>query len=345
MIRGWLSAAAAALWLATSPALASPGGDVSVEGNRFNRDGVPWVAEGVTLVGLVSPEGQLGNKPTYAAARAAFGPSMLEEVKRFGADLVRFQVSQAGLDPTSPIHDPAYRDEVLAAVALARSAGLNVIVSMQWQGPAGYPDPTGLPSGRTKRAWRAIIPALADDRGILLEVFNEPRIRGESRKQWAKWAELTQPLIDLLRRQGSENVLLVGGVMYAHSFDGVPELYDPLGQIGYTVHPFLTEDNQSEAQWERKFGALSATRPVMATAFNAYASAGHCRAEFPIQTEALLAYLREKRIGLVAWALDMPNLREPDGSYSTFDGLICADRRDGGKGGAGQMIHEYFLAQ
>ena len=30
--------------------------DVTVEGNRFLRDGEPWVAEGVTLVGLVSPE-------------------------------------------------------------------------------------------------------------------------------------------------------------------------------------------------------------------------------------------------------------------------------------------------
>ena len=92
---------------------AAPRGDVSVEGNRFYRDGAPWVAEGVTLVGLVAPEERLENKPTYAAARAAFGPGMLDEVQRFGADLVRFQVSQAALDPKSPVHDPGYRDEVL----------------------------------------------------------------------------------------------------------------------------------------------------------------------------------------------------------------------------------------
>ena len=40
----------------------------------------------------------------------------------------------------------------------------------------------------------------------------------------------------------------------------------------------------------------------------------------------------------------MPNLREPDGSYTTLDDLVCGERRDGGRGGAGQMIHEYFLA-
>ena len=133
MIRGWLVAAAVgSLCLAAGAGRAA--GDVTVEGNRFYRDGAPWVAEGVTLVGLVSPAAQLAHKPTYAAARAAFGPGMLDEVRRFGADLVRFQVSQSGLDPKSQGHDPGYRDEVLDAVALTRAAGLNVIVSMQWRG-------------------------------------------------------------------------------------------------------------------------------------------------------------------------------------------------------------------
>ena len=121
--------------------------DVTVEGNRFLRDGEPWVAEGVTLVGLVSPAGR-ENRPTYAAARAAFGPGTLGEVRRFGADLVRFQVSQTGLDPKSKDHDPGYRDEVLDAVALTRAAGLNVIVSMVSRGEEA------LPSGVTRRAWR-----------------------------------------------------------------------------------------------------------------------------------------------------------------------------------------------
>jgi hypothetical protein len=175
MIRGWLTAASAALLLAVTTVAALAAGDVRVEGNRFLRDGKPWIAEGVTLVGLVSPEGRLRNKPTYAAARAAFGPGMLGEVRRFGADTVRFQVSQSGLDPRSKDHDPDYRDEVLDAVALTRAAGLNVIVSMQWQGVSGRRG-EGLPTGATRRAWASIVPAFGDDRGVLLEIFNEPEI-------------------------------------------------------------------------------------------------------------------------------------------------------------------------
>ena len=107
MIRGWLVAARGGALLVATGRPAPPPASVTVEGNRFYRDGAPWVAEGVTLVGLVAPRVGSHDKPTYAAARAAFGPDMLAEVRRFGADLVRFQVSQAGLDPKSKSHDPA----------------------------------------------------------------------------------------------------------------------------------------------------------------------------------------------------------------------------------------------
>ncbi|HVH02022.1 MAG TPA: cellulase family glycosylhydrolase [Amaricoccus sp.] len=344
MIRGWLAAVAVALALAGTAGAGRASGDVSVEGNRFLRDGRPWVAEGVTLVGLVSPERRVRDKPTYAAARAAFGDDMLAEVRRFGADTVRFQVSQAGLDPRSPIHDPDYRQEVLDGIALTRAAGFNVIISMQWQGVSGKRDPTGLPSATTRRAWREIAPAFAEDRGILLEVFNEPAIRHSTPRDWGKWAEGVQPLIDTLRAAGSKNVLLLGGVQFSRSFYGAPELTDPLGQLGYAVHPFLDRHNLTREQWEKRFGDWAETHPVMATAFNANAGGNYCRPEMAGQAEALLDYLAEERIGLVAWALDMPNLREADGSYTTLDDLVCGKRREGGRGGAGQMIHEHFLA-
>ena len=228
-------------------------------------------------------------------------------------------------------------------IALARGAGFNVIVSMQWQGPSGQLDPTGLPSVTTRRAWRAIAPALADDPGIMLEIFNEPAIGHAGPKDWQKWKAGMQPLIDLLRKQGSKNVLLVGGVQYSRSFENAPALEDPLGQLGFAVHPFLGEYNQTRADWQRKFGDFAKSHPVMATAFNAQAGGNYCRSELPIQTSALLAYLHEKRIGLVAWALDMPNLRNPDGSYTSLDHLVCGERRDGGQGGAGELIHEYFI--
>ena len=108
--------------------------------------------------------------------------------------------------------------------------------------------------------------------------------------------------------------------------------------------PTSAEHNQTRAQWEKKLGDFARTHPVMATEFNAHSGGSYCRPELAAQAEALLDYLAEQRIGLVAWALDMPNLREPDGSYTTLDDLVCGQRSAGGRGGAGQLIHEHFLA-
>ena len=267
---------------------------------------------------------------------------MLAEVERYGADLVRFQVSQAGLDPQSKTYDPGYRDDVLDAVALTRAAGLNVIVSMRLA-LTGPREPVHLPTATTRRAWRTLAGEVGGDRGILLEIFNEPSVNPRTRAEWKPWQKSMQSVIDVLRRAGAENVLLVGGAQYARSFADAPLLDDPLGQIGYAVHPYLGEHNQTRTQWQRKFGDLARTHPVMATEFNAQAGGSYCRPELAEQTADLLEYLRQQRIGLVAWALDMPNLREPDGGYTTLDHLVCGQRNAGGQGGAGQMIHEYFL--
>jgi hypothetical protein len=328
------------LALLASAALAQ---DVTVEGNRFLRDGEPWVAEGVTLVALVTPEARMEKKPTYAAARAAFGPDMLEEVRRFGADLVRYQVSQYALDPKSKAYDPAYRDDVLAGIAATRAAGFNVIVSMQWQGAAGRRDKSGMPSATTRRAWEEILPAIGDDRGILLEIFNEPETNPQ-KDGWGPWRKTMQALVDDLRAAGSRNVLLVPGPQFSRLLAGAPPIEDPLGQLGYALHPYLGKYNQTRAQWERKWGDFARTEPVMATEFNAQAGGSYCRPELAEQTEALLTYLHRERIGLVAWALDMPNMTNPDGSYTSLDDLVCGQRDKGGRGGAGEMIHEHFLA-
>ena len=110
--------------------------------------------------------------------------------------------------------------------------------------------------------------------------------------EWGPWQEAMQAMIDALRRRGRENVLLVPGTQFSRSLAGAPPLDDPLGQLGYAVHPYLGPHNQTRAQWEKKFGDFARTHPVMATEFNAQAGGNYCRPELAEQAEALLAYLR-----------------------------------------------------
>jgi hypothetical protein len=223
---------------------------VRVAGNRFYRDGAPWVAEGVVLVGLASPEGVGDPRAAYAAARSRLGPGTFGEILDYGADTVRYQVSQAGLDLEAAAHDPGYRDTVLAAVAAARKAGLTVIVSMRKQAR----DPDGMPNDSTRRARRAIASDLGNDRGILLKLYNEPALRERPAANWAVWQADMQGLIDLVRAEGATNVLLVDGLRFAHYLGGAPALSDPEGQLGYAVHPYLTTINRTPRQWDENFG-------------------------------------------------------------------------------------------
>ena len=164
--------------------------------------------------------------------------------------------------------------------------------------------------------------------------------------EWVPWQKSMQATINALRKAGARNVLLVPGTQYARSFLGAPALDDPLGQLGYAMHPYLGTHNQTRAQWDKKWGNFARTHPMIATEFNSNAGGNYCRPELAEQAEEILAYLREKQIGVVAWALDMPNyLRNPDGSYTTLDDLVCGEHRDGGHGGSGQMIHDYFMSK
>lgn len=342
-MRSVLLGIVAAGTLATSTLAALAAGDITVSGNRFLRDGTPWVAEGVTLTGLVAPAKEVVKKPLYAAAYKQYGPAIYTDIRNYGADLVRFQVSQPGLDPQSPIYDPAYKKTLLAAFAEARRQGFAVIVSMQAQGPSGLKDPVGMPNDATVRAWQQIIDPLANDRGVMLEVYNEPALMKVTPAAWESWRAGTQPVIDALRKAGSQNVLIVDGLRFGRTFEGAVALKDPLKQLAFGIDPYLSDTNQTRAQWDAHFGDYAKTHPVMATEFNSYAS-GPCRPELPAQTEDMLAYLAARKIGLVAWAFDYPTLRNPDGSLTTLDNLVCGLKKDGGQGGAGEMIHEYFLA-
>ena len=335
----WITGVAAALAFAASATAALAAGAALVEGSRFLRDGRPRVAEGVVLVGRVAPAAEVAGSRAYDAARQRLDAGTFDAIRDYGADLVRFQVSQAGLDPEAAGHDPAYRGEVLAAVAEARAAGFSVIVSMRK--PLVRVGPDNMPTDVTRRAWGEIAGALARDRGVLLELYNEPGLKERTPENWAAWQRDMQSLIDLLRGAGAKNVLLVDGLRAAHYLGGSPPLRDPLGQLGYAVHPYLTATNRTTEQWDRNFGDFARDHPVMATEFNARSENGYCRESFPKEVDRLLGYLRARDIGLVVWAFDLPGVRRADGTLSSYRNFACGA---GGDGGAGEAVHAYFLA-
>ena len=178
MIRGWLAAAAVALGLARSAAAGRAAGEVTVEGNRFYRDGAPWVAEGVTLVGLVSPERRVGEE---ADLRRGAGGVRPRHARRGRALRRRPRALPGQPGRARPEVEattiPATATRCSTAIAATRAAGSTSSSRCNGRAPPGRRDPTRPADGDDPaRLARDRRRRSASDRGILLEIFNEPAV-------------------------------------------------------------------------------------------------------------------------------------------------------------------------
>lgn len=347
-----LAALLFALAAPAAHAYSFPVNPITVSGNRLLRDGVPWIPRGIQIVGLVAPKGRLKGK--YIAAAAHFGASELETAVIDHADVARFQVSEFGLDPDDPLYSPAYVKQVETGVELARAVGLNVIVSIQAQAPAGALDGCPMPDAGTEQAWSELAPMFKADPGVMFELYNEPSL-GATSANWLTWewggptdqagdgcqAVGMQTLIDEIRADGADNVIIVPGLGGETTLEGMPQLLDPadLGdpQLAYGIHyPSLVG---SSALWDRKFGQLSASVPVIVTEWYAN-SIRNCAGDQPGRAALLLDYLQSKQIGVVGFAFDIPGTIVANWSYAptTYANFACGSPGDG----AGELLFERF---
>ena len=139
--------------------------DVTIRGKDFYLDGKPWLPKGVDVNGFVKPPKYFSFDKSAQEQRSYWGQTELVMVRRnLGADTLRFHVSQAGLDPQSPLYDPIYVHQVAAPVQLARQHGFSVVLVMDAQ-QDGTPDLKCMPSASTNRAWQTLAPLVGHTGG------------------------------------------------------------------------------------------------------------------------------------------------------------------------------------
>jgi hypothetical protein len=328
---------------------------ITVSHNQLLRNGLPWVPRGVQIVGIVAPDGALSGK--YVAAHQQFGYAELQAAVSDHADVVRFQVSQFGLDPEGPLYSPAYVDEVANAVQTARSLGLAVIVSLQAQPPAGEPSRCPLPDAGAARAWAVLAPMFAGDGDVMFELYNEPGVAATP-AGWIQWraggevifpggscqAVGMQALIAQIRTQAPANVIIVPGLKGEQSLGGRMRVVDPAHrsdpQLAYGVHyPSLS---RGVTYWDNTFGTTSAAVPVIVTEWDGN-STTNCVPDTPAVAQLLLDYLASKRIGIVGFAFDLPGTIVADPAFTPTSYAAFACGTPGG--GPGQLLFSSFAAQ
>jgi endoglucanase len=343
-------------------ATATPG--LSVQGNQLYADGAPFVGRGVQIVGLVAPKAYLWGK--YIAAGQHFGAAELRAAVADHANLVRFQVSEYGLDPDNAEYSAAYVQQVKAAVQTARSLGMYAIVSLQSESAAGQ-QASGhrcpLPDAGALTDWNELAGIFASDPGVMFELYNEPGLPATA-NGWSYWlsggslvtgdagigddctAIGMQQLVDQIRTDGAGNVIIVPSLGGETNLAGMPALTDPANpahpQLAYGIHyPNLPI---GVSAWDKAFGNFSARGPVIVTEWDGAGITPGCTPGSPAQSIELLAYLASKRIGLVGFSFDLPGTIVNDYHFTPTSYASPFSCSVAG-GGPGQILFNDYAAE
>lgn len=304
---------------------------IRIVGSRLVKAGQTWVAKGLYQIAFEIPPAELPyQKKFWATAQNNYSPTEYTDMIGAGADTVRMQVAQPGVDPQNSLYDKAFVDKFIAAVKSARAAGLTVIISVQDEPQTGDPvKSTALPTDATQRVWQTIAPVFGADLGVVYEMFNEPHVGPQGiypfpAPDWAPWAVAMNTTIQTIRSAGATNVVVADGLEYAHVLTGAPQLTDPLSQTAYAAHVFPTRTSQNSEAWNVEFGNFAAQNPVIITE---WVIGYYCDNNTPSSVVSFLQYLHSEKIGLVATAWDWAtpvfgSVRYdfPNGKFSSFLG-------------------------
>jgi hypothetical protein len=267
----------------------------------------------------------------------------------WNANAVRLQASHGALakEYAEGGANP-YTDAVIHAVREARESGLVVLVSVQTQTYGCTPHVNGelvkLPNADTLNAWRQLVPALRADKGIVLEIFNEPQTSTAcdtgSAWSWPEWrygcdtypdtgVDGMVPLGRQVRQLAPDNVLLFDGDNNGGKFNSFTPTADLPGNVAYAVHPYHYVDgptgNELGEGWNVRYGHLQESgEPVLATEWNGVLS---CSESFA--GTLVGEYLPGHDIGLFVHSWDAPAgvlVDHDSASYDPVDGVpACPD--------------------
>ena len=189
----------------TPPGCTLPQRNISISGNNLTKNGSTWLPRGLQIRGFLSSyqtasdnnsvqpaPGSPGYDGSWQATMNAQntyendGPAELGAATSWGADELRFQVSQPGLDPAAgdgaststwtapvdligvPLYKADYLTRLVKAINVARCAGFVVILSMQDEPRTGdqWPNTPTHTAACLCRAWRPSVHGSLSSRNL-----------------------------------------------------------------------------------------------------------------------------------------------------------------------------------
>jgi aryl-phospho-beta-D-glucosidase BglC (GH1 family) len=248
---------------------------------------------------IIRLRGVMIQDPYVLAGRGRFKQELIQEVAATGANVIRVPIH-----PSNWISDPDYLWRYLdPLVEWAGENNLYVILDLHYIGNivngAGeqMPDIDRKPVELSTEFWTLLASHYKDTPNVLFEIFNEPQ--GITSEDWRKSAE---QLVQVIRNQGADQVIIVGGINYAKDLSWVLKTPVEGNNIAYASHIYPAH---TKAGWKSWFGAVSDQYPVLITEWGFMQPSTDSNLDYLVGTEQsfgspFLSYLDEKNIGWVA---------------------------------------------
>jgi len=277
------------------------------------------------------------------------------------ANTVSLLVASQDLFAAYP-YDKAYLAKIDQEVAWANEENMNLLLVLQ------YEDTTKqyLPTRDTAHFWDFMSRHYRQNPRVFFDVFNEPLSPTgiDDAAAWMLWRgggtvnNTTyvgmQQLVDSIRGNHASNLLFVDGLATAEDIKGLPSHLLSGSNIVYAVHPYFNAtQHATPGQWDFWFGnaARVISSPVVVDEWSEYQSATNleCFPQAPAVVPLFLNYIKERHMGLIAWAL-FPGLLIRGWNYgnpTAFDQpvYLCNalfPNYDPQAQGAGQLVRHFF---
>jgi len=309
---------------ASTTTLSSRQGSFAVEGNKIiGPNGKQFIPYGVVIEcpSMVMPEQELC---TGYDVTGNSGSAMVEAAsKDWHMNIVRFQVAQEHLFHSDGSINTKYLTLINGLIKEANSLNMVAIITLQeehYRGPA-------FPTASATTFWKFMSNQYKNNPDVFFDLYNEPRLSataaGSVANMWNIWQNGgsalystgdsyigtnkinyvgMQSLINTIRSQGSNNIIIAESPNYDEDLSGVPTHQLTGGNIAYGVEPNLKHDT-TQAEQYMTFGQYTKTWPIMPEAFLDNYGSNFCDPNSPVDLPKLLKYLKELKMGLIFWSL------------------------------------------
>jgi aryl-phospho-beta-D-glucosidase BglC (GH1 family) len=278
---------------------------IKVDGNKFvNESGKTVIFQGVNI-----------SDPDKLAKAGKWEKKHFEEAKNWGANIIRL-----------PIHPATWRERgsenyiMLLDQAVEWARELDIYLILDWHSIGNLKTEQFQNQGyittkeETYEFWRIMSKKYADEPVMAMyELYNEPTTSGErfGECSWSEWKQMNQEMIDIIRKNHQNAVILVTG--FDWGYDLTPVKDDPIERpgIAYVSHPYPEKRNKPwEPKWEEDWGFVADKYPMILTEIG-FALPEEKGVHIPVHGDeeygnAIVDYSAKKGISWVVWCFD-PN--------------------------------------